>query len=68
MASAARDAAMPSRPTSITEAPAPARTAGRGFAALKALLGSGVIGFVTSDRWAVYDKWPVEQRQVCERR
>jgi transposase len=39
--------------------------AGRGFAALKALLGAGVIGFLTSDRWAVYDKWPVRQRQVC---
>jgi transposase len=39
--------------------------AGRGFRALKALLGSGVIGFLTSDRWAVYDKWPLGRRQVC---
>ena len=38
---------------------------GRGFAALKALLGTGVIGFLTSDRWAVYDKWPLWRRQVC---
>jgi transposase len=39
--------------------------AGRGFQALKALLGSGVIGFLTSDRWVVYDKWPLWRRQVC---
>jgi transposase len=39
--------------------------AGRGFTALKALLGTGVIGFLTSDRWAVYDKWPLWRRQVC---
>ncbi len=39
--------------------------AGRGFAALKALLGTGVIGFLTSDRWAVYDQWPLWRRQVC---
>lgn len=38
---------------------------GRGFRALKALLGTDVIGFLTSDRWAVYDKWPVWRRQVC---
>jgi transposase len=38
---------------------------GRGFEALKALLGTGVIGFLTSDRWAVYDKWPLWRRQVC---
>jgi transposase len=38
---------------------------GRGFQALKALLGSGVIGFLTSDRWAVYDAWPLGRRQVC---
>lgn len=39
--------------------------AGRGFAALKALLGTGVIGFLTSDRWVVYDNWPLWRRQVC---
>jgi transposase len=39
--------------------------AGRGSAALKALLGAGVIGFLTSDRWAAYDKWPLWRRQVC---
>jgi transposase len=38
---------------------------GRGFAALKALLGTGVIGLLTSDRWAVYDQWPLWRRQVC---
>jgi transposase len=38
---------------------------GRGFAALKALLGTGVIGFLTSDRWAAYDRWPLWRRQVC---
>ncbi len=38
---------------------------GRGFEALKALLGGGVIGVLTSDRWAVYDAWPVRRRQVC---
>jgi transposase len=38
---------------------------GRGCAALKELLGSGVIGFLTSDRWAAYDRWPLWQRQVC---
>ena len=38
---------------------------GRGFQALKALLGCDVIGFLTSDRWAVYDKWPLWRRQVC---
>ena len=38
---------------------------GRGFTALKALLGTDVIGFLTSDRWAVYDKWPRWRRQIC---
>ncbi len=37
----------------------------RGFVALKALLGSDVIGFLCSDRWAVYDAWPLGRRQVC---
>lgn len=37
----------------------------RSFAALKALLGSGVVGFLCSDRWSVYDNWPVARRQVC---
>jgi transposase len=38
---------------------------GRGFRALKALLGTDVIGLLCSDRWPVYDKWPVFRRQVC---
>jgi transposase len=38
---------------------------GRGFVALKALLGTGVIGVLCSDRWSAYDKWPVWCRQVC---
>jgi transposase len=38
---------------------------GRGFTALKALLGTDVIGFLCSDRWAVYDRWPLWRRQVC---
>jgi transposase len=37
----------------------------RSFAALKALLGTDVIGFLTSDRWSVYDKWPLLRRQLC---
>jgi transposase len=37
----------------------------RSFQALKALLGRDVIGVVTSDRWSVYDKWPLLQRQLC---
>lgn len=40
-------------------------TAGRGFTALKALLGGDVIGFLTSDRWVVYNQWPVRRRQIC---
>ena len=38
---------------------------GRGLAALRALLGTGVIGLLTSDRWAAYDKWPLWRRQIC---
>jgi transposase len=37
----------------------------RGFQALRALLGSGVIGYLCSDRWSAYDRWPVWRRQVC---
>jgi transposase len=37
----------------------------RNFGALKALLGTGVIGILCSDRWSVYDKWPVWRRQIC---
>jgi transposase len=37
----------------------------RNFAALKALLGTGVIGFLCSDRWSVSANWPVERRQIC---
>jgi transposase len=39
--------------------------ASRGFKALKALLGTDVTGYLCSDRWAVYDKWPLGRRQVC---
>ena len=42
-----------------------AAAVGRGFAAWKALLGWGVIGFLTRDRWSASDKWPVWRRQVC---
>jgi transposase len=37
----------------------------RSFRALKALLGADVIGWLISDRWAVYDKWPLRRRQLC---
>jgi transposase len=37
----------------------------RSFQALKALLGSDVIGFLCSDRWPVYDHWPLLRRQIC---
>ena len=32
---------------------------------LQALLGEAITGIVCSDRWAVYNKLPLEQRQVC---
>jgi transposase len=38
---------------------------GRCFQALKALLGTDVIGFLCSDRWRVYDRWPLGRRQIC---
>ncbi len=37
----------------------------RSFEARKALLGSGVVGYLGSDRGSVYDQWPLWQRQVC---
>jgi transposase len=37
----------------------------RGFQALRALLGGDVIGYLCSDRWSAYDRWPVWRRQVC---
>jgi transposase len=36
----------------------------RSFQALQALLGSAGIGYLTSDRWSVYDRWPLRQRQL----
>jgi transposase len=38
---------------------------GRGFQALKSLLGCDVLGILCSDRWSVYDKWPLYRRQIC---
>jgi transposase len=37
----------------------------RGCTALRALLGGGVLGYLCSDRWSAYDRWPVWRRQVC---
>jgi transposase len=37
----------------------------RGFEGLQALLGETIQGRVCSDRWAVYSKLPLEQRQIC---
>jgi transposase len=38
---------------------------GRGLPSLAALLGNKVKGILCSDRWSVYQRWPVLQRQVC---
>ena len=38
---------------------------GRSFQALKALLGCDVIGILCSDRWSVYNNWPLYRRQIC---
>ena len=32
---------------------------------LKELLGEAISGIIISDRWGVYNKWPLNQRQVC---
>jgi transposase len=37
----------------------------RSFQALKALLGSDGVGYLCSDRWSVYDRWPLARRQLC---
>jgi transposase len=37
----------------------------RGLAGLATLLSNTIHGFLCSDRWSVYDRWPVQQRQVC---
>jgi transposase len=37
----------------------------RNLTALKRLLGDQWIGILCSDRWRVYDEWPLLQRQVC---
>jgi transposase len=37
----------------------------RNLKALKRLVGDGMKGILCSDRWKVYDWWPVIRRQVC---
>jgi transposase len=37
----------------------------RGARGLKALLGEAITGIIISDRWGVYKRLPLEQRQVC---
>jgi transposase len=37
----------------------------RSLVALKRLVGKAMIGILCSDRWCVYDEWPVARRQVC---
>lgn len=37
----------------------------RNFEGLQALLGETIHGIVCSDRWSVYSKLPLEQRQIC---
>jgi transposase len=37
----------------------------RNFAGLQALLGEAITGIVCSDRWSVYNKLPLNLRQIC---
>jgi transposase len=37
----------------------------RNLKALLRLLGSDFVGILCSDRWRVYDEWPLMRRQVC---
>jgi transposase len=37
----------------------------RNLAALKRLVGETMSGILCSDRWCVYDEWPVLRRQLC---
>jgi transposase len=37
----------------------------RNLKALTRLLGARMVGILCSDRWKVYNEWPVKQRQVC---
>jgi len=37
----------------------------RGLTGLATLLGNTIYGILCSDRWSVYDRWPVLWRQVC---
>ena len=37
----------------------------RNLTALKDLLGQTMSGILCSDRWCVYDHWPLDRRQVC---
>ena len=37
----------------------------RNFAGLQALLGKAITGIVCSDRWSVYNKLPLNLRQIC---
>lgn len=37
----------------------------RNLTALKQLVGEALAGILCSDRWRVYDNWPLLQRQIC---
>jgi transposase len=37
----------------------------RNLAALRRLVGEAMLGILCSDRWCVYDQWPVLRRQLC---
>jgi transposase len=37
----------------------------RNLKALRHLLGEAMIGILCSDRWCVYDEWPLDRRQLC---
>jgi transposase len=37
----------------------------RNSKALRHLLGEAMIGILLSDRWCVYDEWPLDRRQLC---
>lgn len=37
----------------------------RSVLGLATLLNNTMCGFLCSDRWSVYDRWPVQRRQVC---
>jgi transposase len=37
----------------------------RNLKAMRHLLGEAMIGILCSDRWCVYDEWPLDRRQLC---